>query len=400
MVAVKEGSTQFVQFCIQYSSLALLYYDYILTFPLELQYMWRSKVKISTVFYWFCRYALLANLFYLFAIEKVVDNCKGWYQFDGYLSIAGRGAVLGVFGFRTYAVWNKSKLVLAVMSFLWAVVIALDFWHTTGDKCSGGTAPDIVVANTALSIVVCVFECTGTVLLGIRCLKARRAFKKSNQSRPNDDIMSFMLREGLVYFFGVFGFTFAAVVLNFEAPTGFLGKLLNALTLPVSGILSARLLLYLRQHNHRQKELAMRGSQARTFTNADGEEMDALPSFHAATMTSLDGTRSIFASSNADTYGEGEFGGDPVAGVLAELAGGKSSEGKKAEVGGSSRDSSYDGGDELNINVEPRQKQDAEMGQPQPQMREVRGVESKAGSAGTSHGAEGSSDKQGKTREI
>ncbi|EIW87455.1 hypothetical protein CONPUDRAFT_79472 [Coniophora puteana RWD-64-598 SS2] len=364
MVAVKEGSTQFVQFCIQFSSLALLYYDYILTFPLELQYMWRKKVMVSTVLYCFCRYALLANLFYLFAIEKVVQNCKGWYQFDGYLSVCGRGAVLGVFAARTYVVCSQSKPVLAIMGFLWISVVALDFWHTTGDKCSGATDPDMTIANTALSISICVFESIGTVITAIRCVQARREVLKSKKLFLQDsNIFVFLLREGFIYFFGVFGFTLAAVVLNFAAPAGFKGKLINALVLPVSGILSARLLLYLRQNKH-HRDLAMRGSQNRTLTRADGEDIGALDAFHAATMAGSDFTRSVFVSSNPDAYGEGEFGGDPVAGVREELTGGANGGiEERKEFKGSSQGSSWDDGDQLRISAEPRQRQDAAVGQ-------------------------------------
>jgi len=54
--------------------LALLYYDYFLTFPAEVKYIWSRKPTLSTILYIFCRYALLANLLYLFAISKVVDK--------------------------------------------------------------------------------------------------------------------------------------------------------------------------------------------------------------------------------------------------------------------------------------------------------------------------------------
>ncbi|KAH7928119.1 hypothetical protein BV22DRAFT_231290 [Leucogyrophana mollusca] len=63
-----------VQLCMQYSSIALLYYDYTLTFPSEVKYMWRTKFRISTFLYVCCRYALLANVLYLLAIVHVVDK--------------------------------------------------------------------------------------------------------------------------------------------------------------------------------------------------------------------------------------------------------------------------------------------------------------------------------------
>ncbi|TFK33129.1 hypothetical protein BDQ12DRAFT_572132, partial [Crucibulum laeve] len=59
---------RFIQLCIQYSSIALIYYDYALTFGKEVKYIWRGKFKASTVLYVFCRYAMVANIIYLLAI--------------------------------------------------------------------------------------------------------------------------------------------------------------------------------------------------------------------------------------------------------------------------------------------------------------------------------------------
>ena len=54
---------------------ALLYYDYILTFPSELKYIWKGGVfKVSTGLYIFYRYALLANVLYLLAISNKLGN--------------------------------------------------------------------------------------------------------------------------------------------------------------------------------------------------------------------------------------------------------------------------------------------------------------------------------------
>jgi hypothetical protein len=65
---------------------ALLYYDYSLTFPAEVKYIWSRRFTISTILYICCRYALLANLLYLFAVSNVINKvffvvtnsmCKG-----------------------------------------------------------------------------------------------------------------------------------------------------------------------------------------------------------------------------------------------------------------------------------------------------------------------------------
>ncbi|KAK0218206.1 hypothetical protein IW262DRAFT_1122810 [Armillaria fumosa] len=63
-------TTHFLQFRIQYASIALLYYDYVLTLPMEVKYIWGSKFRLSTVLYICCRYALVANVLYLLAIAR------------------------------------------------------------------------------------------------------------------------------------------------------------------------------------------------------------------------------------------------------------------------------------------------------------------------------------------
>jgi Family of unknown function (DUF6533) len=53
-----------------FSLAAFLYYDYILTLPDEVEYVWRSRWRLSTFFYILCRYALAANLIYYLSIAK------------------------------------------------------------------------------------------------------------------------------------------------------------------------------------------------------------------------------------------------------------------------------------------------------------------------------------------
>ena len=53
----------------------LIYYDYFLTFPSEVKYVWRTpKLKVSTGIYILYRYALLANVIYILAISGRLGN--------------------------------------------------------------------------------------------------------------------------------------------------------------------------------------------------------------------------------------------------------------------------------------------------------------------------------------
>jgi hypothetical protein len=53
---------------------ALLYYDYVLTFPYEVKYIWGRRISPTTFLYWGCRYAMLANLLYLLQLSRLVPQ--------------------------------------------------------------------------------------------------------------------------------------------------------------------------------------------------------------------------------------------------------------------------------------------------------------------------------------
>ncbi|TFK35294.1 hypothetical protein BDQ12DRAFT_655661 [Crucibulum laeve] len=67
------SSVRFIKLSIQFSSLALIYYDYILTFDDEVRYMWQKKFRRTTLAYIFCRFAMIGNIIYMLA---VVDKLK------------------------------------------------------------------------------------------------------------------------------------------------------------------------------------------------------------------------------------------------------------------------------------------------------------------------------------
>ena len=50
----------------------LLYYDYVLTFGMEVTLIWSQRFRTSTVLYVFCRYALVANVIYLLSIANKI----------------------------------------------------------------------------------------------------------------------------------------------------------------------------------------------------------------------------------------------------------------------------------------------------------------------------------------
>ncbi|KAJ6505059.1 hypothetical protein C8R45DRAFT_894491 [Mycena sanguinolenta] len=158
--AIDAATIHFVRFHLQYSSLALLYYAYALTFPREVQYIWNQKFRLSTALYIGCRYALIANILYLLAIADKLGHtsvhklailstelnntlnhrCDFWYKIVGASSVLGRLSVTVVFILRSTAVYGGNIWIAAYMSVVGLACIALDISHVPGLRCSGSAA--------------------------------------------------------------------------------------------------------------------------------------------------------------------------------------------------------------------------------------------------------------------
>ncbi|TFK34980.1 hypothetical protein BDQ12DRAFT_560233, partial [Crucibulum laeve] len=228
---------------------ALLYYDYALTFPDEVRYIWGETIRLSTVLYIFCRYALIANLVYLLAFINQINlrfrltspySCDTGYKISGALSVLGRSSIIMsvVWGIRTYAVFDRNRFIMALMSALGLTCIVLDIvlrvhlqnLHPRFNHTSAGGL---------LAIMMCCFESSSTALTTVRCIQALRVGGPMRTQRSG--LAYLVLEQGCV----VSGFSIASMVLIF--PGEFLRRLLNSITLPLSGVMTARFLLHLRR---------------------------------------------------------------------------------------------------------------------------------------------------------
>ncbi|KAJ3517097.1 hypothetical protein NLJ89_g718 [Agrocybe chaxingu] len=172
-----KAAMMFIRFCIQYSSVAVLYYDYTLTWTREVQHFWLRKFSLSTALYIACRYGMVANVIYTLALAEKLPtlrvrgyfslanralslmsscphvreltvrfswaNCDHGYQIAAILACIGRTAIVVVWGARTYAVFNRNKWVLAIFTLFGLTVVGLAILHIPYVACNGnrGTPP-------------------------------------------------------------------------------------------------------------------------------------------------------------------------------------------------------------------------------------------------------------------
>ncbi|ESK82544.1 hypothetical protein Moror_3706 [Moniliophthora roreri MCA 2997] len=178
-------------------------------------------------------------------------------------------------------------------------------------------------ANELLAIFMVIFEYSSAILTTIRSVQA---FRVNGAWRTQKGGFLYMIFEqGILYFSVISLFTTAAVVLNYRAPAGFFQRLLNALTLPLSGLLTARFLLHLRKWEYKQKNL--------------GISSQGSPNSGTATMGSFRAAPGRGQSTVLSTIIE-DFGEDPVAIASSSKGAGLTNMKQRSEVAQTYEDTS------------------------------------------------------------
>jgi len=303
---VSAVAQQKISLYIQYASIVLVWYDYSLTLKQESELFWFSKSpksRLTICIYILLHYPLVGNLLYLFAVTKKLPNCDDWYKFIGVLSVLGRASVLAVSTLRTYAVYDKSRLVLLTLGTLAISCVAFDTAHLPGLKCVGSAS--IPIVPTLLSIFVCVLELSATALLLVKVIRIYRG----HENLQSSSLTGFVLQQGILYFCGVFAVQFSAVMLNFLAKSNSFAKLLNAVLLPLFCILTSRFLLDLRSFRESQSG-GRQASVAASSRSMAWEVASGLRNVVEDLSNPTFGPRSTSAESSAEpTTGSNAVGG-------------------------------------------------------------------------------------------
>ncbi|TFY75149.1 hypothetical protein EWM64_g8861 [Hericium alpestre] len=127
--------------------------------------------------------------------------------------------------------------------------------HVPGLVCGGPVGSNIHIGTLAFGSTMsfCVFE---ILAASITVWRSVQAVVGPNKIRTNT--FSFLLFEqGILSFCFVAIFTTVAAILNFRTPNGFLERLLNAFSLPLTCLIIARFILHLREWDAQK----LKGSQ-------------------------------------------------------------------------------------------------------------------------------------------
>ncbi|KAF5384456.1 hypothetical protein D9757_014007 [Collybiopsis confluens] len=130
---------------------SLLYYDWLLTFPSEVQYVWGARFSLSTVLYIFVdtRSWQMCFIFSKFRIcwgqgpRSNFVTCDDWRKFVSALSVFGRAAIVVTLIGRAYAVWSRNRLILGYLTVLGTMCVVADAFHVPYEQCVATSDPPI-----------------------------------------------------------------------------------------------------------------------------------------------------------------------------------------------------------------------------------------------------------------
>jgi len=102
-------------------------WDYILTFRMEIDLVWKSKWNFMKGLYIFQRYspfldAIFRALYYHMEGRLTKNTCRTLYYAIGVTTMAGLAASEMLLGLRTWAVWNRNRRLSIILSILYILL--------------------------------------------------------------------------------------------------------------------------------------------------------------------------------------------------------------------------------------------------------------------------------------
>jgi len=191
-------------------SISILYYDWTLTFDIEISSIWRRPVKASAMCFVLNRYlSVIGNVFItVFEMKRQSSQSCKTYDFSHQIFIiVNQAFVCVLLMLRTWALYDRNSGILLLMIITALTLLGVASWSQVGQQSDYATdVPGCNVAYSkkgALHIAVAwegllVFDSLVFILTVLQTCKGRRRHHLISLRRI--DIVSLVLRDGAIYY--------------------------------------------------------------------------------------------------------------------------------------------------------------------------------------------------------
>ncbi|EIM92195.1 uncharacterized protein STEHIDRAFT_151533 [Stereum hirsutum FP-91666 SS1] len=243
-----------VYFCAMY---AVVIWDWVISLPREYRFIWRTSITPVKCAYLFCRYWVIATvpyLLYCFVMDHTWDECERIYKIPVALALWNQAGSESVLLIRTYAFFNRSRLVLGLLCMALGGVIAYQLYVDTSQMLVlqfvtppfqlGPCFPESKPHSAHLLgffIAPLLFDTVVTSMTVWKAIQIRR-----RNGGPSSRLIQTFLREGVFYYLLI---SIANLIngIFYLQPRQVISAINIPLSVMLSPVLACRLILDLRE---------------------------------------------------------------------------------------------------------------------------------------------------------
>nr|GAT42333.1 predicted protein [Mycena chlorophos] len=291
-VALSWHRLQTVKY-VNVASLAILVFDYTLTFDLEVSLLWPSRFSTSKALFFLARYTpffdVPVGLYFVLGMDIPLPECYKLNMAATIMSVFGIAIGEAILVLRTYALSEQRRRVLLVFGTIYgAAVVAsvvLISIFLTSMVYGPPLNPLIPGCNETGGDFILVGVCFILVLVNETALMIYTIHLGWRKYRyfPNPFVVT-LYRDGIIYFVFLFLGSAAnfAILLGGE---GELQELLNTFLRVMHSVLSTRVLLNLRDVERRRRNREHDGAELSVEHTVTGTRMDFANSWPSTSRT-------------------------------------------------------------------------------------------------------------------
>ncbi|KAF8980597.1 hypothetical protein BDQ17DRAFT_914230 [Cyathus striatus] len=233
-------------------------YDYMLTFDLEVKFIWSAPWGVVKILYLLTRYILFFNITFATAAQlasaESSPECKALHQANIVFAVSGMIASESLLTIRTWAVCGNRRWLGIVLSFCFSAffcalvvtnaAVLSTFKFLMQDSPLRGLLHECLVTrqDAHLSVILgCLVLVYDAVNMGIIIMPAYYAIKQGSSN-----LVLVVLRDGLIYYVYIFIMSAASIAV-FTKLTGHHTTLVTAFGHTLHAIFTCRVVLHARE---------------------------------------------------------------------------------------------------------------------------------------------------------
>ncbi|KAF8579728.1 hypothetical protein K439DRAFT_1637709 [Ramaria rubella] len=265
--------------------ITLLVTDYFITFPREVELIWNAPWTFAKVIFLVNRYTsffVIVNI--ISCLVSDPDWCLALYWISAWTFWTGYALAELIFCLRTYAIWEKKRWVVILLTTMYTCIIFTMMGATAKipPTIRLGTAPlgthgchIAAMDESPIYLELISFSLFELAIAGLTLMRA--IYQLRGVDRAHSPLLVMLYRDGLLYFVYTAAITFANIVVLSISPTEYLSlQLVSSLQRVLLNILSVRVMLHIRKVKAACEEGEMASRSVPTFSASLTGGNDAL----------------------------------------------------------------------------------------------------------------------------